>query len=135
MWVHLRRDRDSNPGYLKGTTVFETAPIDHSGISPWSFLIATAKLITFFELTKSHNYLLRTFYLESTAVYRSHGCKKEFPSQQVELAAVTGRYLFRESASEKYEIPDYFSGSANRALNSSTLTVLSSRLTAPWMPS
>lgn len=29
-----RRDRDSNPGCLKGTTVFETAPFDRSGISP-----------------------------------------------------------------------------------------------------
>ncbi len=29
-------------GTRKGTTVFETAPIDHSGISPWSF--ASAKL-------------------------------------------------------------------------------------------
>ncbi len=30
-----RRDRDSNPGCLSpGTTVFETAPIDRSGIPP-----------------------------------------------------------------------------------------------------
>ncbi len=29
-----RRDRDSNPGYAKRTTVFETAPFDHSGTSP-----------------------------------------------------------------------------------------------------
>jgi hypothetical protein len=30
-----RRGRDSNPGYpAKGTTVFETAPIDRSGTSP-----------------------------------------------------------------------------------------------------
>lgn len=33
----LRKDRDSNPGCLKGTTVFETAPIDHSGIFPGRF--------------------------------------------------------------------------------------------------
>lgn len=31
---YQRRDRDSNPGCLKGTTVFETAPFDRSGISP-----------------------------------------------------------------------------------------------------
>ena len=32
-----RRGRDSNPRYpVKGTTVFETAPIDHSGTSPQS---------------------------------------------------------------------------------------------------
>src|SRR5207245_4992586 len=32
-----RRGRDSNPRYpVKGTTVFETAPIDHSGTSPRS---------------------------------------------------------------------------------------------------
>ena len=31
----LRRDRDSNPGsLLRATTVFETVPFDHSGISP-----------------------------------------------------------------------------------------------------
>jgi hypothetical protein len=31
----LRRDRDSNPGTpLPGSTVFETAPFDRSGISP-----------------------------------------------------------------------------------------------------
>jgi hypothetical protein len=31
----LRRDRDSNPRYpVKDTTVFETAPIGRSGISP-----------------------------------------------------------------------------------------------------
>ena len=31
----LRRDRDSNPGTpVKGSTVFETAPFDRSGISP-----------------------------------------------------------------------------------------------------
>ena len=30
-----RRDRDSNPGsLLRATTVFETVPFDHSGISP-----------------------------------------------------------------------------------------------------
>ena len=32
-WV-LRKERDSNPRYAKRTTVFETAPIDHSGIFP-----------------------------------------------------------------------------------------------------
>gem|GEM_PF-6322384 len=33
--MNLRRDRDSNPGSrVNGTTVFETAPIGHSGISP-----------------------------------------------------------------------------------------------------
>ena len=32
--VRWRRGRDSNPGYHKGTTVFETAPIDRSGTSP-----------------------------------------------------------------------------------------------------
>ena len=35
------------PWVPKGTTVFETAPIDHSGISPWSFLIAGTKLVLF----------------------------------------------------------------------------------------
>ena len=30
----LRRERDSNPWNAKRSTVFETAPIDHSGISP-----------------------------------------------------------------------------------------------------
>ena len=36
-WLHrlfLRRERDSNPWNAKRSTVFETAPIDHSGISP-----------------------------------------------------------------------------------------------------
>ena len=31
----LRRERDSNPWNAKRSTVFETAPIDHSGISPY----------------------------------------------------------------------------------------------------
>ena len=31
----VRRGRDSNPWYPGGTTVFETAPFDHSGTSPW----------------------------------------------------------------------------------------------------
>ena len=31
---YWRRERDSNPRYAERTTVFETAPIDHSGISP-----------------------------------------------------------------------------------------------------
>jgi hypothetical protein len=32
---YQRRDRDSNPGTpVKGSTVFETAPFDRSGISP-----------------------------------------------------------------------------------------------------
>ena len=30
-----RKERDSNPWNAKRSTVFETAPIDHSGISPW----------------------------------------------------------------------------------------------------
>ena len=30
----LRKGRDSNPRYAKRTTVFETAPIDHSGTFP-----------------------------------------------------------------------------------------------------
>ena len=30
----MRRERDSNPWNAKRSTVFETAPIDHSGISP-----------------------------------------------------------------------------------------------------
>ena len=34
-------------GTRKGTTVFETVPIDHSGIFPEEFLIATAKLQSF----------------------------------------------------------------------------------------
>ena len=33
--IFLRKDRDSNPGNPKGLTVFETAPIDHSGIFPY----------------------------------------------------------------------------------------------------
>ena len=36
-WWGWRRDRDSNPGSrVSGTTVFETAPFDRSGISPIS---------------------------------------------------------------------------------------------------
>ena len=31
-----RKERDSNPWNAKRSTVFETAPIDHSGIFPWS---------------------------------------------------------------------------------------------------
>ena len=30
----MRKGRDSNPRYAKRTTVFETAPIDHSGTFP-----------------------------------------------------------------------------------------------------
>ena len=30
----VRKGRDSNPRYAKRTTVFETAPIDHSGTFP-----------------------------------------------------------------------------------------------------
>ena len=33
----MRRERDSNPWNAKRSTVFETAPIDHSGISPYCF--------------------------------------------------------------------------------------------------
>lgn len=32
----LRKVRDSNPRTHEGSTVFETAPIDHSGNFPWS---------------------------------------------------------------------------------------------------
>ena len=32
--LFMRRERDSNPWNAKRSTVFETAPIDHSGISP-----------------------------------------------------------------------------------------------------
>lgn len=35
--VVLRRERDSNPWNAERSTVFETAPIDHSGISPKPF--------------------------------------------------------------------------------------------------
>ena len=41
-------------GTRKGTTVFETAPIDHSGTSPiisaWPFRFASAKLVIFFDM-------------------------------------------------------------------------------------
>ena len=37
-------------GARKGTTVFETAPIDHSGISPWGF--CGAKVLFLFGLAK-----------------------------------------------------------------------------------
>ena len=36
-----RKERDSNPWNAKRSTVFETAPIDHSGIFPWSKIKAT----------------------------------------------------------------------------------------------
>ena len=36
-------------GTRKGTTVFETVPIDHSGIFPFQL----AKLVSFFDLCKS----------------------------------------------------------------------------------
>ena len=32
--VGMKNGRDSNPRYAKRTTVFETAPIDHSGTFP-----------------------------------------------------------------------------------------------------
>ena len=32
--LSVRKERDSNPRYAERTTVFETAPIDHSGIFP-----------------------------------------------------------------------------------------------------
>ena len=35
--LFVRRDRDSNPGYHIGTTVFKTAAIDHSATSPVVF--------------------------------------------------------------------------------------------------
>ena len=35
----LRRDRDSNPGYHEGITIFETAAFDHSAISPTGLLL------------------------------------------------------------------------------------------------
>ena len=38
MPIILRRERDSNPWNAKRSTVFETAPIDHSGISPYCLL-------------------------------------------------------------------------------------------------
>ena len=42
----LRKDRDSNPGNPKGLTVFETAPIDHSGIFPvdWQPLVSQLRV-------------------------------------------------------------------------------------------
>ena len=39
----LRKGRDSNPRYAKRTTVFETAPIDHSGTFPVLPLILSPK--------------------------------------------------------------------------------------------
>ena len=33
-----RRERDSNPWNAMRSTVFETAPFDHSGISPQPFI-------------------------------------------------------------------------------------------------
>ena len=32
-------------GSRKGTTVFETAPIDHSGIFPWSFTATKLQIV------------------------------------------------------------------------------------------
>ena len=53
----LRKGRDSNPRYAKRTTVFETAPIDHSGTFPvlpsgFCFPKAGAKLRQIFHPTK-----------------------------------------------------------------------------------
>lgn len=50
----LRRDRDSNPGRLFTSTVFKTAAIDHSAISPnWVAKIdlfpISAKKVTFYQ--------------------------------------------------------------------------------------
>jgi hypothetical protein len=49
------------PGTQKGTTVFETAPIDHSGISPWSakirkkqILIRPGNIIVYFDANLGH---------------------------------------------------------------------------------
>ena len=46
----LRRDRDSNPGCLKGTTVFETAPFDRSGISPLGWPPNTTRRYDYFPI-------------------------------------------------------------------------------------
>lgn len=43
-----RKERDSNPRYVKRTTVFETAPIDHSGIFPMVVLDSGYKISSFF---------------------------------------------------------------------------------------
>lgn len=47
-------------GTRKGTTVFETVPIDRSGIFPWSF--ASANLRPFFELCKFSPKFLKLFF-------------------------------------------------------------------------
>ncbi len=44
----MRRDRDSNPGRLFTSTVFKTAAIDHSAISP----IGVAKIVRFASFAK-----------------------------------------------------------------------------------
>lgn len=48
LFVLLRKERDSNPRYVKRTTVFETAPIDHSGIFPMVVLDSGYKISSFF---------------------------------------------------------------------------------------
>ena len=59
----LRKERDSNPRYAKRTTVFETAPIDHSGIFP----IVTQNGLTPFHAAKlqtifhSHKFIAPIF--------------------------------------------------------------------------
>ena len=54
----------------KGTTVFETAPIDHSGIFPWccarwSCALTGAKLVFIFHLGKFFCFIWCRFFLEA----------------------------------------------------------------------
>ena len=50
-------------GTRKGTTVFETVPIDRSGIFPWSF--ASAKVRPIFELCKYFGRFFVYFFSEA----------------------------------------------------------------------
>ena len=68
MYVGTFAERQGfEPWVPEGTTVFETAPIDHSGIFPRSFLIA-CKITAFFSFT--HNFsatFFKLFYLSGTS--------------------------------------------------------------------
>ena len=90
-------------GTRKGTTVFETAPIDHSGISPRDksyYRFATAKLIIFFYMQKSLLLFLMTIcknlssrYCLCSGVYCRFE-RKTLSHKSISKSTTTARQIF-----------------------------------------
>ncbi len=65
LWINLAEGEGFEPPDLLQSTVFKTAAIDHSAISPvccYHFLIASANIETFFEFQNILKVKFKTFF-------------------------------------------------------------------------